>query len=98
VAVAPFANANGERLGFSYEIADGPFAGSILMQSAACSESPTGKLAALLRDLLGRDPTLAELRNGPGPEHIGLTCRIIAQEGSTRSGTKFSTVQKVTRT
>jgi hypothetical protein len=97
VAVAPFSNAHGERMGFSYEIAGGPHAGVILVQSAARSESPTGKMAAILLDLLGREPTLDELLNGPGSEHFGLPCRIIVEEGRSRSGTRYSAVQKVTR-
>jgi hypothetical protein len=97
VKVGRFDTAHGERMRFSYEIAGGPHAGAVLDHSAACSESPTGKLAALLRDLLGRDPTPEELRDGLGPEQTGLACRIIAQQGSTRSGLKYSTVQSVTR-
>jgi hypothetical protein len=97
VAVASFANAHGERMGFSFEIEDGRYAGAVLMQSAARSTSPTGKLVALLRELLGREPTPAELREGPGPEHIGLTCRIIVAEGRSRSGTRYSAVSRATR-
>jgi len=97
VAVAPFANAHGERMGFSYEIEGGPHAGVILVQSAARSESPKGKLAAILIDILGREPTLDELLNGPGSEHIGLTCRIIVEEGRSRSGTKYSAVSRARR-
>jgi hypothetical protein len=97
VAVAPFANAHGERMGFSYKIIGGPHAGVILIQSAARSESPKGKLAAILIDLLGREPTLEELINGPGSEHIGLGCRIIVAEGRSRSGTRYSAVQQVRR-
>jgi hypothetical protein len=97
VAVAPFSNAHGERMGFSFEIDSGPHSGIVLMQSAARSSSPVGRLAALLRDLLGREPTPAELRDGPGLEQIGLTCRIIAREGRRRSGTKYSAVERVMR-
>jgi hypothetical protein len=98
IAVAPFSNAHGDRLGFSFEIDSGPYAGVVLMQSAALNPSPAGRLAALLRDLLGREPTPADLRDGPGPEHIGLTCRIIAREGRSRSGTRYSAVERVMRT
>jgi hypothetical protein len=97
VRVGRFANAHGERLGFSFAIEGGPHAGAVLMQSAACSGSRTGRLATLLRDLLGREPTPAELAAGPGPSHIGLACRIIVLEESTRSGDRYSEVQKVTR-
>lgn len=97
VRVGRFANAHGERLGFSFAIEGGPHAGAVLMQSASCSESPVSKLATLLRDLLGRDPTPAELREGPGLEQIGMVCRIIAQHGSTRSGSRYSTVQRAMR-
>lgn len=94
---APFATARGERMGFSYEIVGGEYAGAILMQSAARSESPTGKLAGLLRELLGREPSSSELRDGPGREHIGLACRLNTRQDCTQSGTPFSAVQKVTR-
>jgi hypothetical protein len=97
VDVRPFATARGERMGFSYQIAGEQHAGVILVQSAARSESPTGKLAAVLRDLLGREPTLSELRDGPGREHLGVACRVTTREDRTQSGTKFSAVQKITR-
>ena len=97
VAVVPFTNARGARLGLSYRIEDGPHAGTVLGQSAARSASPTGKLAAVLRDLLGREPTVDELRDGPGSEQIGLACRIIVLEECTRSGSRYSEVQQATR-
>jgi hypothetical protein len=90
-----FRTAHGERMRFSYEIESGPHAGAVLDHSAACSESPTGKLAALMRNILDRDPSPEELRDGLGPQQMGLACRIIAQAGSTRSGLKYSTVQSV---
>jgi hypothetical protein len=98
VSMAPFRNAHGDRVGFSFEITDGPHVGVVQMQSAARNPSPTGKLAALLLDLLGRAPTRVELRYGIGTAHIGLTCRIIVREGRSRSGTRYSRVERVIRT
>ena len=97
VDVFPFSNAHGERLGFAYEIQAGPDAGAILLQSAACSASPTSKLAMIVRDLLGREPTEDELAQGIGRELVGVSCRITAREEHNRAGTKYSAVHSVTR-
>jgi len=97
VDVFPFANAHGERLGFSYEIQAGPDAGAVLIQSAARSASPTSKVATILRDLLGREPTPDELGAAIGPELVGLSCRITAREERNRAGRTYSAVVNVVR-
>jgi hypothetical protein len=97
VDVVAFTNAHGKRLGFSYEIASGPYAGTVLMQSAAHSTAPQGRLAEILRELLAREPTPDELRHGPGRDHLGLSCRVVAVGGRNRAGMTYSAVEKVIR-
>ena len=92
-----FANAFGERLGFLYEVEGGPHAGAVLVQSAVRSPSPTGKLAEILRDLVGRDPTPDELLEGIGEEYLGLPCRVLTREERNRAGKRYSAVQRVSR-
>jgi hypothetical protein len=92
-----FSNAHGDRRGFSYRIEGGPYDGLVLMQSAARSASPYSRLATILRELLGREPTEDELATGLGRDCLGLSCRIVAREDRNRAGTPFSTVESVAR-
>lgn len=98
VDVFTFSNAHGDRLGFSYRIEGGPQHGMVLMQSAARSTSPHGRLAEILSELLGREPTEAELLRGIERDHLGLPCCIVTREDRNRAGAKFSAVESVKRT
>lgn len=98
VEVFPFTNTHGGRMGFRFEIDGGPYAGAMLMASAACSESPMSRLAEILRELLGREPTVEELRHGPAEDHMGTRCRIVTREDQNRAGVRYSAVAKVMRT
>ena len=98
VDVFAFSNTHGDRLGFSYRIEGGPQDGAVLMQSAARSASPHGRLAEILRELLGREPTNAELVGGIERDRLGLACRIVIREDRNRAGSRFSTVESAKRT
>jgi hypothetical protein len=99
VEVFPFANAHGERMGFRFEIDGGLYAGVTVMASAARRESPMGRLAEILRELLGREPTAEELRGGIDQgETIDAGCRIVTREERNRAGLRYSAVVKVMRT
>ena len=93
--VFPFTNAHGERLGFTYEIQAGPDAGAVVMQSASRSGSPTGKLADIMRGLLGREPEEGELAEFRAIELVGIACRITTHEERNRAGRAYSTVVAV---
>ena len=96
--VFTFTNAHGDRLGVSYKVMAGPFAGAVLLQSAAHNAAPSGRMAALLRELLAREPTDDELERGPAPELLrGTRCRVIAATRATRSGTRYTYVEAATR-
>jgi hypothetical protein len=97
VEVFPFANAHGDRLGFAYEIQAGPDAGAVVTQSASRGTSPTGKLAEILRALLGRVPTEAELAQAAGRQLLGVTCRITTRKERNRAGREYSAVVAVAR-
>jgi hypothetical protein len=67
IDVRRFANAFGERVGLVFSISTGSHAGHEIMESAALSSSPRGKLAELLRGLGGADPSAADGHRPGGP-------------------------------
>jgi len=96
--VFTFTNAHGDRLGVSYKLTAGPFAGAVLLQSAAHNAAPGGRMAALLREMLAREPTDDELTQGPAPELLrGTRCKVVAVTKATRSGTRYTNVEGATR-
>lgn len=58
IDVRRFANVFGGRVGLVFRISTGLYAGQEIMESAALSPSPRGKLAELLRGLGGQEPSL----------------------------------------
>lgn len=85
VDVRRFNNVFGERVGLVFEIVAGDYAGTALMQAAALTDSPHGKLAALLRGIAGADasPQAAS-------EFIGRRCQIAVRHGMTKTGKPFA--------
>lgn len=93
--VRQFGNAFGLRIGLDFELLDGELAGTVLTASAAPSASPKGKLADILRGLLGREPTEAELLE---PVRLtGSRCRVLVRTEANRSGKAYSNVAAVFR-
>jgi len=92
VGVRRFGNHYGPRVGFEFELASG----ERLLASAAPSTNPKGKLAELLRGLLGRDPLEGELAGGYEGLR-GMSCRVLVRTETNRSGKSYSNVATVFR-
>ena len=95
VAVRQFGNAYGPRLGFEFELLDGDRAGDLVVASAAPTPSPKGRLAELLRGLLGREPSEHELADPA--QTAGMRCRVLIRTESNKSGRTYSNVAAVFR-
>lgn len=91
VAVQRFSNAHGPRIAFVFELADG----KRLMASAAPSTNPRSKVAELLRGLLGRDPSNAELGDPTRLERV--RCQILVRTEANKSSRSYSNVVTVFR-
>lgn len=87
IDVRPFNNAHGQRLGLIFEITSGLYRGIELMESAALTGSPRGKLAEMIRGLGGADASLASARG-----LIGRRCRIAVRHESNRAGKPYAAI------
>lgn len=87
IDVRPFANVHGQRLGLVFEITAGLYRGLELMESAALTGSPRGKLADMIRGLGGNDATLEAAR-----ELIGRRCRIAVRHETNRTGKTYAAI------
>jgi hypothetical protein len=92
-----FSNAFGERVGFVYELTHGAHAGVTVVQSAAFSPAHSSKHASILRDLLGREPTPVELRDGIAHGLRDAPLKVLTKQECNRSGNRYSRVIAVTR-
>lgn len=87
IDVRPFANAHGQRLGLVFEITAGLYRGLELMESAALTGSPRGKLAELIRGIGGADVSLTAAR-----DLIGRRCRIAVRHENNRAGKTYAAI------
>lgn len=87
VEVRPFANVHGQRLGLVFEITAGTYSGLELMESAALTGSPRGKLAEMVRGLGGAEASIEAARN-----LIGRHCRIAVRHESNKAGKTYAAV------
>ena len=92
VDVRRFTNAFGERMGLSFRILTGPFQGAEIMESAAISPAPRGKLALLLT---GLTDSAAKVRDGR--ELLGRRCRIAVCHEATKTGKSYAAVSQTFR-
>ena len=94
IDVRRFANAFGERAGLVFSISTGSHAGHEIMESAALSSSPRGKLAELLRGLGGgADPSLLT-----ATDMVGHQCRIAVRHEQGRTGRVYAAITHTTPT
>lgn len=94
--VTQFANAYGERVGFEFTLMGERVSGHKVMRSTAPSLSPTGKLADVLRGLLGRDLTPDEYRSGVDVEAlVGVVCNVLVLSAKSKNGTVYSNVERI---
>ena len=87
IDVRRFANAFGERAGLVFSISTGSHAGHEIMESAALSSSPRGKLAELLRGMGGADGSLLTAH-----ELVGRRCRIAVRHEATKAGKTYAAI------
>lgn len=92
VSVRRFGNAYGPRIGFEFALESG----ELLLASAAPSSNLRSRLSELLRGLLGRDPTEAEL-GGDYTRLQGMGCKVLTRTDTNRSGKAYSNVAAVFR-
>lgn len=93
VNVRRFATAFGDRIGFELALLDGQ-QGAIVLESAANSPSPRGKLADLIAGLTGRPATDTE-RHGEVAHLIGATCHVMLTPATNRSGKAYMKVDRL---
>jgi len=94
IDVRRFANTFGERLGLVFRVSTGRHAGQEIMEAAALSSSPRGKLAELLRGLGGgNDPSLLT-----ATDMVGRQCRIAVRHEQGRTGRMYAAITHTTPT
>lgn len=87
IDVRRFVNIFGERAGLVFGISIGSHAGHEIMESAALSSSPRGKLAELLRGLGGMDGSLLTAHN-----LVGRQCLIDVRQEQGRTGKVYAAI------
>ena len=87
IDVRRFGNVFGERVGLVFRIATGRHAGAEIMESAALSSSPRGKLAELLRGLGGADGSLLTVH-----DLVGRQCLIDVRHERGRTGRVYAAI------
>ena len=94
--VTQFANAYGERVGFEFTLYGKGVEGQTVMRSTAPSLSPSGKLADVLRGLLGRDLTPEEFKQGVDVEAlVGVMCNVLVLSAKSKNGAVYSNVERI---
>ena len=94
--VTQFSNAYGQRIGFEFTLAGNGVDGEKVMRSTAPNLSASSKLADVLRGLLGRDLTEAELAAGIDVEKlVGVECSVLVLQAKSKSGAVYSNVERI---
>ena len=93
IDVRRFGNVFGDRVGLVFRISTGPYAGQEIMEAAALSSSPRGKLADLLRGLGDGEPSLLT-----ATDLVGRQCQIDVQHERGRTGGVYAAILKTTPT
>ena len=92
IDVRPFESTFGARVGLVFRLVGGDHNGIELMQSAAATSSPKGKLADLLHGLGGNDGTLDTAR-----ALVGKRCRVAVRNATSRAGRSYSAITSTCR-
>ena len=93
IDVRRFGNVFGDRVGLVFRISTGPYAGQEIMEAAALSSSPRGKLADLLRGLGDGEPSLLT-----ATDLVGRQCQIDVQHERGRTGRVYAAILRTTPT
>jgi hypothetical protein len=94
--VTQFENAYGERVGFEFTLHGPGVEGAKVMRSTSPHLSAQGKLADVLRGLLGRELTPTELTNGVDVEAlVGTRCSVLVLQSKGKNGATYSNVERI---
>jgi hypothetical protein len=94
--VTQFENSYGQRIGFEFTLQGKGVDGTKVMRSTSPNLSPSGKLADVLRGLLGRDLKPAETDGGIDVEKlIGTECSVLVLTGKGKNGNTYSNVERI---
>lgn len=94
--VTQFENAYGERVGFEFTLHGKGVEGQKVMRSTSPILSPSGKLADVLRGLLGRELTHTELSGGIDAEDlVGVMCNVLVLSSKGKNGNTYSNVERI---
>lgn len=94
--VTQFENSYGQRIGFEFTLHGNGVEGNKVMRSTTPNLSATGKLADVLRGLLGRDLTAQELAGGIDVEDlVGVMCNVLVLKSKGKSGATYSNVERI---
>lgn len=94
--VTQFENAYGQRIGFEFTLQGKGVEGMKVMRSTSPVLSPTGKLADVLRGLLGRELTTKELSGGIDAEDlVGVICNVLVLSAKGKNGNTYSNVERI---
>ncbi len=96
VEVKEFTNTFGERLGFVFEIIEGPHQGTQLMRSTANVIAPKGQLTQMITGLLGREITEDEAAEGFNLQRlVGTDATILVIQSKGKGGMVYSNIERV---
>lgn len=94
--VTQFENSYGTRVGFEFTLKGNGVDGAKVMRSTSPNLSPSGKLADVLRGLLGRDLTETELESGLDVEKlVGTICNVMVLKSKGKDGATYSNVERI---
>ena len=93
IDVRKFGNVFGDRAGLVFRISTGAYAGQEIMEAAALSSSPRGKLANLLRGLGDGEPSLLT-----AIDLVGRQCQIDVQHERGRTGRLYAAILRTVPT
>ena len=94
--VTQFENSYGTRVGFEFTLKGNGVDGAKVMRSTSPNLSPSGKLADVLRGLLGRDLQPAEIDSGIDVEKlIGTECSVLVLTSKGKNGNTYSNVERI---
>jgi len=94
--VTQFDNSYGQRIGFEFTLQGNGVEGAKVMRSTSPNLSPSGKLADVMRGLLGRDLMQAEIESGIDAEKlIGTDCSVLVLSAKGKNGNTYSNVERI---
>jgi hypothetical protein len=92
IDVAAFRNAFQDRIALTFRIVAGGHAGAEIIDAAAATDSPRGKLASILSGLGAPGYSLEVARR-----MIGTRCRIVVAHETNRAGMRYAGIAHVFR-